>query len=301
MLRRGRFIVVDQSVAGDAPKDFIRVYEYGVGRRASPRTWPAYIAKIGHKWYPAESITEQLMTRIGQLLGIRVAESRLMFGDQHIRFLSRYFLEKDEILYHGAQVISGYLEDDKFVSDVGAEKAESDIFTFQVIRTAIESVFPGQKQEILGDLVRMIAFDALVGNQDRHLYNWGVVVHPKGIRPPFFSPIYDTARGLFWNTSEAGLARFANPVSLEKYMQEARPLIGWENMAKLNHFRLIENIAMSDLSLHTTLCQIDTAGRLPQINAMIDEEFAELLSAERRSIIQRCLAWRFERFREVLK
>ena len=68
-LRDGFFCKVDASVSGDAPKDFLRIYVYGRGRKSKPTSWPAYIAKVGQKYYPNESITEQLLTRIGQLMG----------------------------------------------------------------------------------------------------------------------------------------------------------------------------------------------------------------------------------------
>src|SRR5262245_48560813 len=51
-LRHGRYFVVDKQVSGDAPKDFIRVYEPEASSRDDPRSWPAHIAKVGHKWYP---------------------------------------------------------------------------------------------------------------------------------------------------------------------------------------------------------------------------------------------------------
>ena len=48
-LRRGYYKVLPIPVGGDAPKDFIQVYTYGEGRRISPKTWPKFIAKVGHK------------------------------------------------------------------------------------------------------------------------------------------------------------------------------------------------------------------------------------------------------------
>lgn len=72
MLRRGKYLLDERPVVGDAPKDFIAVYQYrGVGvRRDDWRTRPQYIAKVGHQYYPAESITEQLMTRLWQVCGL---------------------------------------------------------------------------------------------------------------------------------------------------------------------------------------------------------------------------------------
>lgn len=57
----------------------------------------------------------------------------------------------------------------------------------------------------------MLVFDAIVGNNDRHFYNWGVIVDLKGMKPPRFSPVYDTARGLFWNQSEEWIEKLPCP------------------------------------------------------------------------------------------
>jgi hypothetical protein len=299
-LRRGRHYVTNRAVAGDAPKDFIHVYEYGTGRRSEPKTWPAYVAKVGHKWYPAESITEHLMTRIGQMLGLRMATSRLMLCANQIRFMSRYFLQGDDSLVHGAEIVAGYVEDDKFVADVERQQLEKEIFTFQVLRVAIETRFPMDREPIVSGFARMLAFDALVGNQDRHLYNWGVIVHPKARRTPEFSPIYDTARGLFWNTSEAGLAKYLDEAALLKYVEAARPLVGCDGDKDANHFRLIAKIAETDSDIREVLRELGSRDAVREIGGMIDGEFSRLLSAARRALIKRCLEIRFAKYSDAL-
>ena len=55
------YIVTDIAITGVAPKDFIRYYHFGTGRKIIPKSWPLYIAKLGHKHYPIESITEHLI------------------------------------------------------------------------------------------------------------------------------------------------------------------------------------------------------------------------------------------------
>src|SRR5689334_13713994 len=80
------------TIAGDAPKNFIRVKEYRKGIHATRRHWAGYIAKVGSKFYPTESITEQLFTRLGQIIGVNIAESQLLIIGGQVRFLSRYFL-----------------------------------------------------------------------------------------------------------------------------------------------------------------------------------------------------------------
>src|ERR1039458_9065379 len=81
----------DISLTGDAPKNFPRGYDYGRCRKAHMSDWPAYIAKVGHKFYPNESVTEHLLTRVGQLLGLKMANSRLMWVRGQLRFLSEFF------------------------------------------------------------------------------------------------------------------------------------------------------------------------------------------------------------------
>jgi hypothetical protein len=299
--RVGRYLVINQPIAGDAPKAFVRVYEPGASQRDRPASWPRHIAKVGHKWYPAESITEQLMTRIGECLGLRMAHSQLMECESQIRFLSRYFLKQDESLVHGAEIVAGYVDDEHFVEDVENQRLEKEIFTFQVLCTAIGKKFPAQAVEICLDFVRMIGFDALVGNQDRHLYNWGVIVHAKGRRPPLFSPIYDTARGLFWNTEERALRSFEAPAKLLAYVANARPLVGWDGDRDPNHFQLVARIAELDPAFRRALLALCSRDGMDSALATVDGDFKRLLSNPRRELIKRCLAMRFRMFEEAAK
>lgn len=303
-LRKGYYVVDPTHVGGEAPKDFLRVYEYEGAPvlRANPATWPAYVAKVGHKHYPAESATEQLMTRTGQLCQLDVAESRLMICGGQLRFLSRYFLRTDAMLNHGAEILGRYLQDPEFVQHVAEGRGEKDLFTFQAYRTAIERTFPDQAEDILRGFVRMIGFDALVGNQDRHSYNWGVITHTRGAVVPRFAPIYDTARGLFWNMSEEGLTKFETSAALDRYIARAEPLISWDgHSGHLNHFDLVERIATADRQCRTWLEELGQAamGALKPCLGMVDAEFSCLLSARRREAIQRCLQARFERFASI--
>lgn len=306
-LRAGHFHVDEREVGGDAPKDFIWVYECMPGgcRPVDWHKWPAYIAKVGHQYYPAESITEQLITRIGQICRLRIADSRLMICAGQIRFLSRYFLRPGEILNHGAEILVGYLADKGFVEGVTDQKAEKDLFTFQVFCTAIKARFPDHHEDLTGGFVRLIGFDALVGNQDRHFYNWGVITNARGVASPRFAPIYDTARGLFWNTPESGLVRFEQPQALEAYVRRSKPQIGWDGWADskgdLGHFDLIGCIAAHDVRYWRWLEQLGktASANLERIEGMIDAEFGALISERRRHLIKRCLRLRFETFAQV--
>ena len=124
--------VKDVTLTGDAPKGFVRLYEFqrdGKVRRNNPATWPLYIAKTGHKWYPVESITEHLLNRLGVVFGLRMADSKLALINGQLRFLSRYFLNPNrETLVHGAEIFAGYLEDQALVESIEKANLSRDLF-----------------------------------------------------------------------------------------------------------------------------------------------------------------------------
>lgn len=196
-------IVKGYTITGDAPKEFLRIYEYGKARKLTPGKWPLYIVKTGHKWYPTESITEYLLNVIGKDFGLTIADSNIAWIGGQLRFLSRYFLhsEKQELI-HGADIFAGFLNDRTFVEEIEEKQLARDFFTMQFTREALQYTFPHEWESLLKEFVKMLLFDALVGNNDRHFYNWGIVRHIESLHKPYFSPVYDTARGLFWNESE---------------------------------------------------------------------------------------------------
>lgn len=305
-LRKGYYIVIeDKSVGGDAPKDFIKVYEYGTGLRSRPHTWTAYIAKVGHKWYPMESITEYLLNRIGEVLGLEMAFSRLMVAGEQIRFLSRYFLTGNEQLVHGAQIFSGYLEDEELVEQIEREQMSRDLFTFQFVEASLQNQFPGHASQLLESFVKLLVFDAIIGNNDRHFYNWGVIADITGKNIPRFSPIYDTARGLFWNISESQIVeRFKKPKEmndfLRKYVNKSLPKTGWEDTKDINHFKLIELLFKNDKRYCDVCRELLNFEKLNAVIDLLNREFAALMSIERRQIIKHCLTLRYEQLNEVL-
>lgn len=315
-LRKGYYRILSDDVGGDAPKDFIQVYEYGRARKASKKKWDKYIAKIGHKWYPLESISEYLLNRIGDVLKLEIAFSQLRLVHGQMRFLSRYFLKEDEIMVHGAQIYSAYLleNDDKFVEEIENQNLARALLTFQFTDEAVKFVFPDQYQTIMNHLVELLVFDAITGNNDRHFYNWAVITDLKGKRPPKFSPIYDSARGLFWNIGESvieskfyegkGKNSRINQIALEKYLQSSRPKIGWEGWKEdkeINHFQLISLINEHYPQHQKTCLSLIKTVSLEAILRLLMEEFITFYTPKRFQLMQECLKKRFAILQKLCK
>lgn len=296
--------ILDEAISGEAPKDFIRVYEFGRStRKNNPKTWTHYIAKIARKWYPNESITEHLLNRLGFALGVTVTNSRLAVDDEFgkLRFLSEYFLRPDERLEHGAEIYAGYLADETLVEEIEKDRRTvRNFFTFQFTERALQHRFEqgGLSEKIMADLVKMLCFDAITGNNDRHIYNWGVICPVKGNRVPRFSPVYDSARGLFWNESEVRLARFQEKTpdgvtNLEKYVQGSMPRIGWEGVQNPNHFDLARLVYQNRPEFRFIFDDMVDPGCEANAYVLLEKEFGKLFSPTRYLLIRKCLNLRF--------
>jgi len=312
VIKRNDYFVDDSiTVDGDAPKKFIGIYDHNLIKtkhKTNRKNWIRYIAKTGHKWYPQESITELLLNRLGVIFGLKMADSCVVMIGGQLRFLSRYFLNpsKDELI-HGADILAGYLnESPHYVEEVDEQKLTRDLFTFQVIESAIENLFLYQKEEIMHDLVKLIIYDALVGNNDRHFFNWGVVRSIEGRFQPCFSPIYDTARGLFWNYSEDKLKEIVEinkttDKHIIKYCKSSRPKIGWEGEKDPNHFQLFEKIYKNEYFISSN--EIKSLLLQPVLDKMLQEircNFLPLMSVNRVTMISKCLEYRFNKMRSLL-
>lgn len=301
------YIVNGYTITGDAPKEFIRIYEYGAARKSSPNKWPLYIAKTGHKWYPTESITEYLLNILGNEFGLKMAESNVAWIGGQLRFLSRYFLlsQKQELI-HGADIFSGFVNDRDFVEQIEEQQLARDLFTLQFTKDALEFTFPYHWETILNQFIKMLLFDALVGNNDRHFYNWGVVRHIESKHEPYFSPVYDTARGLFWNESEKKVLTLWKDKKrlqpyLSRYCENSRPKTGWEGIANINHFKLVSKIYKYEFGItKSEIKDLFSRSRFEQMMKSVELNFSCILGIERTKLILECLHFRYNEISKLI-
>jgi hypothetical protein len=80
-----------------------------------------WLVKTGERHDPIESITEHLFTRLGNVVGVNMAFTKLMVIDGQVRLCSRIFVSGSRTLVHGAEILSTFLEDPDFVRDLTRE------------------------------------------------------------------------------------------------------------------------------------------------------------------------------------
>lgn len=311
--------IINKTLIGDAPKDFVYIYKYekdGKVRRANYKTWDKYIVKSARKWYPVESITEQLLTDLGNTFidclnyanidaKLEMATTQLARINGQIKFLSKYFLKEDEQLIHGAEIFSGYLEDDNFVKIVEENDKEGEIFTVQVVRDALNALFSDNGETLFAQYCWMLIFDCWVGNNDRHFYNWGVIKCNKShsIR---FAPIFDTARGLMWNELDEKLRDYnedPNMRRIKKYCTKSKPKVSMgSKISNINHFSFIKELLSLDLAIsNKNIVDLLKANLCDLSMAIINTKYKTLMSTERKEVLKKILLYRSDLLLQHLK
>ncbi len=251
ILKNEHYYIKDIALDGDAPKQFIFVYEYGKNskvRKNKLTTWVPYIAKTAEKWYPHESIIEYAINKIGEILDLRMNEVRLVVANTQIRFLSKFFLNYGEdTLVHGADICGEHLGSIAAARIIANDrKLARENFTFEFVKDAIRNVFPNKFEYIMQEFVKMLTYDAIVGNNDRHFYNWGIIRSVNRENNITFAPLYDTARGLLWNFDEENIEKYLKNYDknsgtlIDKYLNNSCPRISIETDKSINHFELIK-------------------------------------------------------------
>ncbi len=76
---------------------------------------------------------------------------------------------------------------------------------------------------------RLLAFDALIGNTDRHAENWGLVWRRQHGQLPRvdIAPAFDNGTSLGYEVKEQRLDRFAAGGALQKYIDGGKHHCGW--------------------------------------------------------------------------
>ena len=282
------------TIIGDAPKDFVVL-----------RSGLRYIAKQPRREGPIECVTEHLIGRIGRMLPLRVAEGRLVrlptdrLGTD-VRFMSRYFLSGVEQLLHGSQIIAACFElQERELQTAVPKGKEWSFYTYDLVVSAFDHLWNRHKKALTDGFSRMMAFDALVGANDRHPQNWGVVFNVVDRdAPPRFSPIFDTARGLFWNDTDDRLEAIdrdrRRPQRIASYANGSEPLIGLPAPVRPSHFDVIESmLARPDLrgpiveTIQSYNCDAGTR--------LLQREFRSILSRRRLEFIDDLLRFRHAR------
>ncbi|MGH7272186.1 MAG: HipA domain-containing protein [Polyangiaceae bacterium] len=311
--------VEEWPLIGAAPKGYLA---YGDPQRPDCH---AYIAKKGRlvEGGNRECVTEEMISKIGASLPVRMARSRLVRlpvgkgQPEDVRFLSRNFVRwGEERLVHGIEIVAEYFnarpEEVAFAFELDNPRAEQNFYTIhnmvEVFRWFCRD--DAERAAILRGFARMLAFDALVGAPDRHATNWGVVVSlaEPGL-PKRFAPLFDTARGLFREHTDEKLSAILKAgdqaAYIRSYAEKSCPVFGIAGHAtgrRCNHFDLVA-CALRDMrtDLGEAMAGFIRSVHMPHLETLILRKFRRLITPVRTSFVVGLLQHRHDRLKMLME
>ena len=145
-----------------------------------------------------DNISECIAYDLACILGIPCAKFEVGMYEGREGSMSYNILKKpDQILVEGIHFIM--LMYPKYNPELFIDTMTSNRYSIEMIKKAIERFVP------IDDLLKMLMFDYLIGNSDRHQNNWAILIENGKMQ---WSPLYDNCSKLFAYISEKNIPNY---------------------------------------------------------------------------------------------
>lgn len=195
-------------LGGPPMKDFSFWKEYdgaseGSGRSEkiwlqNPDTGQIGLFKFKKDIDTTDNISECIAYDLACILGIPCAKFEVGMYEGREGSMSYNILKKpDQILVEGIHFIM--LMYPKYNPELFIDTMTSNRYSIEMIKKAIERFVP------IDDLLKMLMFDYLIGNSDRHQNNWAILIENGKMQ---WSPLYDNSSSLCAYISEKNIPNY---------------------------------------------------------------------------------------------
>lgn len=191
----------------------------------NPQTGHRYLFKIP-KENTGEAWAEKVASEIGKAMGLSIMDVTLAKRDNIIAVLAKNFVNQKEEFYEGGDLFFTIAEDfDRY------NLKYYDFFNMMNVlsRFNLEQEF-----------IQIPVFDALIGNQDRHCDNWGIIYGESGYR---MAPIYDNGASLGFQLPEERIKRMLRDKKMfDAFSNRSYSFIGLKGKRKPRYLELLSVI-----------------------------------------------------------
>lgn len=204
----------------------------------------------GQKNYIYEFWSEVIASAIGAQLKFNILMYDVAYRKDTLGCLSKSMLDTDK-----SQLDEGYKWIKRYWQAYDTENREE--YTFQIIDQTLSGFFPNH--HFINNIISTIIFDSIIGNEDRHQENWGIIVSTQQIEPVglfskksleqrttyTFAPMYDNGSSLGRELNDDKVSQMLmDNIQLTSYISRGQSEIHWAGVrGKQKHFDLISKIA----------------------------------------------------------
>lgn len=200
--------------------------------------------------YKYEFWSEVIASEIGEALGLDILHYDVAWKEDRLGCLSKSMIDpQKEELQEGYKWLTGF--------DAKYDTNDKDAYTFQVIERLLTTRF--NQEGFIKDMIEIIVFDSIIGNEDRHQENWSIIVTNRLVdrssifrkREPVtetsysFAPIYDSGSSMGRELTDEKVSRMLrDSIQFEAYVKRGQSEIHWAGeRGKLKHLELIRRIS----------------------------------------------------------
>ncbi len=243
--------------------------------------------------------TELLAYKIGTFLGLDVPEAIPATDGEHYGIFIRSFLKRGE-----AGMPAVELAEARDILGALKIKLYHNLKTIKVLAS-----HQAMEDDMWLKFRKMLIFDCIIGNNDRHDENWGIL-YGSTITKLKLAPIYDNASCLTAGETEETVERLlADKNKLEQFVNNSKPpnlYLNSTDSKHYKHFEIMQYLIETEADMANLICDMlnldylsYTKGVLAQIQQMDVPEIYKL-SDTRCKVILQILERRKEKLKDLI-
>jgi len=254
-------------------------------------------------WRPTELAVEAFTLELARRCGYSVAFGICCTwrdGEKTVRgFISRKFHDATEQQSTGGQLIAPEIALPGELSNDAAEERRRALTTLALTRLVLEAQEKRYGVDLIRPFLRLLVFDAWIGNGDRHSANWAILVrselHGSACR---LAPMYDTAGCLLAELADVTVqGRFGSgseDEAIARYIAKCPSGFGdGHQVPGVLHTKLLEQLQLWPEWAEIAPPLISFfSNSLDMIDGVLDEIPDDWLAQRRKQLIRRLLGVR---------
>jgi hypothetical protein len=207
-----------------------------------------YLFKLSRERFPWQFWCEIIAYRFGCVIGVEVPPAHIGYSknyekgvDTYAALIEWFYDDKNKGYFAGGQLMVTLIEN--FDRDTGKKH------NLKTIRQ-----FFSDDEIILEYWAKVLTFDTLIGNIDRHQDNWGLIVNrtEKGNKTSIdldTSPAFDNGTALCYEILEQNIDKYEDTNRLERYLKgkKAKHHMKWslDEKGQLNFYEFMSKFTMA--------------------------------------------------------